>query len=139
METRSHFFFVGSRRVAVLTSQPFTLWREGAEQPIADSIPPVEFTLVTGDDPPGEFFGEICSPTPRFVGGVRQLTEGELACDGLIVTGAGQPMIDALRAAGFRGAIFAPGKVGPRPDGAKGMTALLRAKDGLYCMSPALA
>lgn len=135
---RSHFFFCNSARLAVLTSQAFTLFREGAELPIADGIPPQEFALETGDDPPGDFFGEICSPLPRFVGGKRALTPDELACDGLIVTGAGQPMVDALRAAGFSGAIFAPGKVGPRPDGQKGMTAFLRAKDGLYCMSQAI-
>lgn len=134
--------------IGVVTTQPFTLFDRDAC--LADRVPPVEFALATGSDPvldpPGDFFGYPCSPPPRFVGGTRALTADELACDALIATGVGDglAMVDALRAAGFRGAIYAPGKVGPRPDGLAGpdgrvmMTAFLRPVDGLYCLSPAL-
>lgn len=126
--------------VAVLVSQPFSLLRASDGTILADRVPPKEFALNTTDDgsedtPHDEFCGEPCSFPPRWGGPLRSLEAHELAADVAIVTMApGPQMVQALRAAGFYGAIYAPGRVRPRHDGV--MTAVLGGRDGLYMVAP---
>jgi hypothetical protein len=131
--------------VAVLTSQPFSLLSAAGEILVDQCwgeearLYPVRYDPTA---PVDTFCGYPCAPAPVWQEGTRELTAEELACDALIV-----PMVDrdcmvrAIRAAGFTGAIYAPGRVIPRPDGKKTghgqpLFAAHLGEGGLYMVAP---
>jgi len=138
-------FTLNGYTVAVLTSQPFSLLSSTGEL-LVDQCWGNEARLYpvppTAETPIDEFCGMPCAPAPVWQEGTRALTADELACDALVVTMVDRDcMVRAIRAAGFTGAIFAPGRVIPRPDGKKNgfgqpLFAAHLGEGGLYCVAP---
>ena len=94
------------------------------------------------DAPVETFCGMPCASAPVWQEGTRNLTADELACDAVVVTMVDRDcMVRAIRAAGFTGAIYAPGRVIPRPDGKKNghgqpLFAATLGENGLYQVAP---
>jgi hypothetical protein len=138
-------FTLNGFTVAVLTSQPFSLLSVTGDL-LVDQCPGNEARLYPMPPdpsiPPDTFCGLPCSPAPVFQEGTRGLTVEELTCDAVLVTMIDRDcMVRAIRAAGFTGAIYAPGRVIPRPDGKKNgfgqpLFAAHLGEGGLYCVAP---
>jgi hypothetical protein len=138
-------FSLDGFKVAVLTSQPFSLLSSTGAL-LVDQCPANEARLYPlphdPEIPMDTFCGMPCAPAPVFQDGTRELTTEELACDAVIVTMIDRDtMVRAIRAAGFTGAIYAPGRVIPRPDGKKNgfgqpLFAAHLGDGGLYMVAP---
>ena len=138
-------FTLNGFTVAVLTSQPFSLLST-TDELLVDQCWGHEAQLYPLPHDPAmpidEFCGLPCAPAPVWGEGTRELTADELACDAVIVTMVDRDcMVRAIRASGFTGAIYAPGRVISRPDGKKNghgqpLFAATLGENGLHQVAP---